>query len=851
MIKRLAVLAAIFWCGGTCAEEILLHASKAIVHGEMLRYEPQTNKNCLGYWTRAEDWAEWKFSVERPGTFDLEVWQGCGKGNGGSDVRVEVAGQSFDFVVDETGHFQSFIPRKLGRVHFWKAGEFTLAVKPQSKKAAAVMDIRQVTLARFVEPNFASKLGQQVAKAQRIVFLGDSITYSGEYVEFFEAYARGQYPALELDIINLGLPSETVSGLSEPGHAGGQFPRPDLHERLDRALAKVKPDLIFACYGMNDGIYYPFAEERFAQFREGILKLREKAAAAGATVAHITPPVFDPVPLKGRTLPAGLEEYKQPFDGYNQVLDKYSEWLVSQQTNGWMVIDIHSLMNVELEGRRDSDALFTYARDGVHPGHEGHWLIAEALIDRVLGRVTSLDVVESRPEVLALVRQRLRARKDAWLTDVGHQRPGMNKGKPIDEAELEADQHAVKLASLTDVQFPGKRILWNGFETYSFNYRDKPLRVVAPKFVDSEPAWMDGRRSNRSWTLTTELNSEASRAAGRGSFVVVASGPDALAVGNDLAKQYRMLSGDPAFVAPIDEKRRPLIRKLGTVDLDLVETTPVVMSNRLWRFEWVREGYWDNKRKTNYFRFRDPRTGEVTEAFADGHEFGSAFVNEGVVHVTGTFGRGEVNVFASRDLKHWEVWNAIPGGKYGIFNTSICRAGDEFVLMFEIDKPAEEAGVAFTARFAKSKDFRMWTMTPPECNYAKDRYTAPHALRWLGGWFYNFYLEAHDGYEMRVVRSRDLIKWEASKLNPVLKASPEDKRIANANMRDPHRSRVANAVNLNNSDIDFCEFEGQLHITYSWGNQQGIEHLAEAVYDGSEAEFMRGWFPENEKAGER
>ena len=51
------------------------------------------------------DWAEWKFSVDRPGVFELEVWQGCGKGNGGSDVRVEIAGQNFDFVVDETGHF--------------------------------------------------------------------------------------------------------------------------------------------------------------------------------------------------------------------------------------------------------------------------------------------------------------------------------------------------------------------------------------------------------------------------------------------------------------------------------------------------------------------------------------------------------------------------------------------------------------------------------------------------------------------------------------------------------------------------------------------------------------------------
>ena len=34
--------------------------------------------------------------------------------------------------------------------------------------------------------------------------------------------------------------------------------------------------------------------------------------------------------------------------------------------------------------------------------------------------------------------------------------------------------------------------------------------------------------------------------------------------------------------------------------------------------------------------------------------------------------------------------------------------------------------------------------------------TCDLCLRWLDGWFYDFYLEAHDGYELRVVRSRDL-----------------------------------------------------------------------------------------------
>lgn len=36
-------------------------------------------------------------------------------------------------------------------------------------------------------------------------------------------------------------------------------------------------------------------------------------------------------------------------------------------------------------------------------------------------------------------------------------------------------------------------------------------------------------------------------------------------------------------------------------------------------------------------------------------------------------------------------------------------------------------------------------------------------------------------------------------------------------------------------------------INYSWGDQLGIEFLAEAVYDGTLEEFLEGWFPVIEK----
>ena len=299
---------------------------------------------------------------------------------------------------------------------------------------------------------------QPLAGVRRIVFLGDSITYSGQYIEYIEAYLRVQDPPLRCEFLDLGLPSETVSGLTEPGHAGGKFPRPDLHERLDRVLAKTRPDLVVVCYGMNDGIYHPYSDERFAKFREGVGVVRERVAAAGAKVLHVTPPVFDPLPIKAKTLPAGLAEYRQPYEGYDDVLSLYAAWLMAQRGIGWEVVDIHAPMKRLITDERVHDPNFRLAGDGVHIDGTGHWLMAREILRhwgvsaRELTGATSADQVLKAqphgPEVLRLVQQKQRLLKDAWLTDTGHQRPGMKQGLALEEAKREADRLDAEILKL-------------------------------------------------------------------------------------------------------------------------------------------------------------------------------------------------------------------------------------------------------------------------------------------------------------------------------------------------------------------------------------------------------------------
>ena len=85
-----------------------------------------------------------------PGTFDVEVLQGCGGGQGGSEMAVTLdAGRdaaALRFVVEDTGGFQSFRPRSIGRLTIAAAGVHTLRVAPLKIARAAACDIRQIRL---------------------------------------------------------------------------------------------------------------------------------------------------------------------------------------------------------------------------------------------------------------------------------------------------------------------------------------------------------------------------------------------------------------------------------------------------------------------------------------------------------------------------------------------------------------------------------------------------------------------------------------------------------------------------------------------------------------------------------
>jgi arylsulfatase A-like enzyme len=126
---------------------IFLEARDAQVKATKMKYEEPPQKDTLGFWVNAADTASWTFQAPKAGTYRVTVLQGCGKGNGGSVVALDTKQGSCEFTVEETGHFQRFVPREVGKLTL-VAGENTLTVRPVKKAKAAVMDLRRVILER-------------------------------------------------------------------------------------------------------------------------------------------------------------------------------------------------------------------------------------------------------------------------------------------------------------------------------------------------------------------------------------------------------------------------------------------------------------------------------------------------------------------------------------------------------------------------------------------------------------------------------------------------------------------------------------------------------------------------------
>jgi lysophospholipase L1-like esterase len=244
---------------------------------------------------------------------------------------------------------------------------------------------------------FAGAQEQPPAAAQPpiphlIFFFGDSITKAGGYFKTIRAELQKQNPANPPDMHNFGHMSETVSNLSEAYHPGR---RPCIHNWIGNVVSE-KPDLVVACYGINDAIYHPYSEERFAAYKKGIEALIAKFHAVGSHVVLLTPPPFA---AAGPPFPPGTDDearkallakanaeaeqeaqanpqkfgFRTPYAYYDEVMARYAEWLLTlADREGVSVVDIRTPMLARIKE--------THGGDPIHPNNVGHQIMAETFL---------------------------------------------------------------------------------------------------------------------------------------------------------------------------------------------------------------------------------------------------------------------------------------------------------------------------------------------------------------------------------------------------------------------------------------------------------------------------------------
>ena len=137
----------------------------------------------------------------------------------------------------------------------------------------------------------------------------------------------------------------------------------------------------------------------------------------------------------------------------------------------------------------------------------------------------------------------------------------------------------------------------------------------------------------------------------------------------------------------------------------------------------------------------------------------------------------------------------------------------------------------FSIRFLESKDLMTWKVLEPI--FGKEGYQAAPTIRYMGNYFYLWYLEERLDdpkcryarcvrFFTRVTRSHDLVNWETS---PKIFLQPETEEDQ-----------------INASDVDFTEHDGKTYMVYTTGNQSTVADMRWSLTNATLKSIAESYF---------
>lgn len=295
----------------------------------------------------------------------------------------------------------------------------------------------------------------------------------------------------------------------------------------------------------------------------------------------------------------------------------------------------------------------------------------------------------------------------------------------------------------------------------------------------------------------------------------------------------------------------PEIKKLGIVSLN-GESSPFVWNGKAMRLELEDASKRTSPNAHTHAIIRERESGKVISRFGEGCYYYSLYVENETAYVLGTkseypkLSGSEIIIFESRDLINWESRTLISNPGWSYFNTSLTKGPDGYVLLLEADEPAEYVGTPFTLFFAASPDMVDWKFLDPECCLSKARYNGGPFMKYSDGWYYIISVTELPllRYTNYIFRTKNFKDYEVGKYNPLLMPDNKDKMFSPlaCHIDDKDKEIIKQGFNINNSDIDMCDYNGKTLITYNMGDQLGFYCLCEAEYDGTVSQFLASYF---------
>ncbi|WP_109833128.1 GDSL-type esterase/lipase family protein [Reichenbachiella versicolor] len=210
-------------------------------------------------------------------------------------------------------------------------------------------------------------------KVEKVLFVGNSIFHQGHFMNYLEdslsASGNDDY-----ELLNAGLSSETVTGLSEKIH---NPPRPYVFDRLTLLLDSIRPDRVIYLYGINCGIYQPMNDQTKDLFAQGLDRLISETKKVGAEAVLMTPAPLAFVKNDTLNLPPEDYSWKQPYPKYDQEVVRPFRQMIQAKSKEVDVIDLYSALYDQKEKSYGK-------KDPIHPNKYGHRLMAEEILKYLL-----------------------------------------------------------------------------------------------------------------------------------------------------------------------------------------------------------------------------------------------------------------------------------------------------------------------------------------------------------------------------------------------------------------------------------------------------------------------------------